>query len=69
MMSHKRRPPYLGYLSMLVLVVTTAVMLLFVVSGCKTKDTRPPDERDVVRESGHPCRCDGRDTIGGTDGE
>lgn len=69
MMSHKRRPPYLGHLSMLVLVLTTVAMLMFVLSGCKTEDTRPPDERDVVRESGHLCRCDDRDTIGGANGE
>lgn len=63
MMNHRKRQPYLGYLSVVILVSVMLTMLMFVLSGCKGDDTRRPTETDVVRGSGHPCRCGDRDTL------
>lgn len=46
-------------------VVVTTVTLLVVLTGCKSEDTRPPDDTDVVRAPAatDPCRCRPRPTL------
>lgn len=63
MMSHRRRRSWAYTTLYVVWVVVTAVALVLALSGCRGEDTRPPGKNDVVRESGHPCRCGDRDTL------
>lgn len=61
MMSHRRRTPYGFWTAVALMLALTALML--VLSGCRDGDTRPPGKQDMVRESGHPCRCGGRGAV------
>ena len=49
------------------LVLTLVLFLLVLLSGCKSEDTRQPNDSDVVRAPANtsaPCRCGDRPTLG-----
>lgn len=63
-MSHRQRIawPQVQFLWLLWVLATT-VTLLVVLTGCKSEDTRPPNDTDVMREHAAPCRCGVRPTL------
>lgn len=63
MMNHRRISRTRAQVLWFIWVLVTTVTLLVVLTGCKSEDTRPPNDTDVMREHAAPCRCGVRPTL------